>query len=93
MAYRCDEVSGLHNVVIVPRYVTWCRPRIDQFFLNVDGSVMRNPLRASLGGLIRNLNGEMLKAFYGEVESDDIIFVEIMTLLLGVWELGIHDVT
>lgn len=63
--------------------------------LNVDGSCLGTPIRASYGGVLRNSEGFYLLGFSGFIpNSNDILLAELSTIYHGMImaiEMGIDD--
>nr|XP_033515645.1 uncharacterized protein LOC117280089 isoform X2 [Nicotiana tomentosiformis] len=64
----CDMVERLKAVVIW-RQVNWIKPLPDMVKVNTDGSYVMETGRASIGGVVRNENGDLIMAFSIPIQS------------------------
>ncbi|KAG2667275.1 hypothetical protein I3760_15G106100 [Carya illinoinensis] len=64
--------------------VYWRRPKQGWIKLNTDGSSRGNPGRASAGGVLRDENGKLIKAFSTPLDNGTNNYAELMGLLIGV---------
>lgn len=79
-----------------PREVAWKgSPDDNTVALNVDGSCLGNPGRASFGGLLRDHSGAFIFGFFGAAGHTTILQAELLGLLHGLqccWERGFRRV-
>ncbi|XP_027174456.1 uncharacterized protein LOC113774088 [Coffea eugenioides] len=61
------------------RTVSWQRPSPHYYKLNTDASVYQG--RASGGGLLRNMDGNLVFAFYKEFGESDVLMAESLSLM------------
>lgn len=85
-----DEIilKGINIQVRFPkilnvRLVRWCKPQSSWYKLNVDGCCIGNLGRISAGGILRNNNGELCKAFCRSLGHDTNNSAKIQALLQG----------
>ena len=62
----------------------WNSPSIGWYKLNLDGSSLGNPRRASGGGLIRDSNGVWIKGFTCNIRTSSSVEVELWALRDGI---------
>lgn len=67
----------------VSKDVGWEKPRIGWMKLNVDGSVLQNPVRSSFGGILRGEDGEWVAGFSGKLGAATITLAELIALREG----------
>ncbi|PNX56891.1 ribonuclease H [Trifolium pratense] len=62
-------------------HVKWNNNNYSSVILNVDGSCLGSPVRASFGGVIRNDSGYYLSGFSGFIQgSSDILLAELFAI-------------
>ncbi|XP_042519276.1 uncharacterized protein LOC122093092 [Macadamia integrifolia] len=82
----CCRKLGLHVEApkyILPLEVHWCKPHSNWFKINVDGSSLGNPGRASAGGIARNKEGQICNSFSIYLGIKKIFEAEFETVLEG----------
>lgn len=73
----------------------WQNAGPDVMILNVDGSLLSDPPRASFGGLVRNHLSNFVLGFYGNHDAASILSAElhaIHTRLQLCWQAGFRRV-
>lgn len=74
-----------------PQLVRWLLRVADDIILNVDGSVCGSPSRGGFGGCYRTSQGEWKGGFYGFLQDDHILHLELLAIFHGLsfaWDRG-----
>ncbi|XP_042494308.1 uncharacterized protein LOC122073748 [Macadamia integrifolia] len=82
----CCRKLGLHIEApkcIPPLEVHWCKPHLNWFKINVDGSSLGNPGRVGAGGIARNKKGQICKSFSIYLGIKKIFEAEFEAVLEG----------
>ncbi|KAE8673137.1 hypothetical protein F3Y22_tig00111810pilonHSYRG00091 [Hibiscus syriacus] len=77
-----DSWSGKNNHVTNP---TWSPPPRGWMCLNTDGAVATLDGRGSIGGVIRNSNGEWITGFTKNIGTTLILHAELWSIYEGCW--------
>lgn len=64
--------------------VSWVAPPPQVFKINVDGTYRKNSRSAACGGLVRNLNGSLIKGFSCNLGFCNSVWAEMWALRLGI---------
>ncbi|KAE8683537.1 hypothetical protein F3Y22_tig00111201pilonHSYRG00131 [Hibiscus syriacus] len=93
---KCYANSSKVHVIYLVQHVTnptWSPPPRGWMCLNTDGAVATLDGRGSIGGVIRNSNGEWITGFTKNMGTTSILHAELWSIyegLLIVRNLGIH---
>ena len=63
---------------------TWTPPPPGKFKMNFDGAVNMSSQLAGIGGMIRNIDGEIIAVFFEQMLPEDPILIELRALAKGI---------
>ena len=76
-----DQRSGTRSRKV--DRVQWRPPDPSWIKLNVDGAYLQSVQKAGGGGVIRDLDGEILAAFAADLKGNSVMEAEVLALLMG----------